>query len=83
MILPLLLSCMLCGHLHATQENDGLIASPEPDWPQWRGTRRDAVSGEKGLLTAWPEQGPPLRWKVGGLGVGWASPIVVGGAVYV
>ena len=60
-----------------------MIASPERGWPQWRGPRRDAISGEKGLLTAWPESGPPLRWKVGGLGVGWASPIVVGGTIYV
>ena len=57
---------------------DGLIASPDPDWPQWRGPRRDGISDEKGLLPSWPEGGPKLLWKVDGLGRGWSSPIVVG-----
>jgi len=62
---------------------DGLIASPEPGWPQWRGPRRDGTSDEKGLLPSWPDDGPRLMWKVDGLGRGWSSPIVVGGQVYV
>jgi len=61
----------------------GLIASPEPDWPQWRGPRRDGISDEKGLLAEWPEDGPKLLWRVGGLGKGWSSPIVVNGTLYV
>jgi len=61
----------------------GLIASPEPGWPQWRGPRRDGVSDEKGLLGSWPEGGPKLVWKVDGLGRGWSSPIVVGERLYV
>ncbi len=62
---------------------DGLIASPEPGWPQWRGLRRDGVSDEAGLLASWPEGGPKLLWKVDGLGTGWSSPIVVGRRLYV
>jgi len=62
---------------------DGLIASPEPGWPQWRGPRRDGVSEEKGLLPSWPEGGPRLLWKLTRLGIGWSSPIVVGERVYV
>ena len=62
---------------------DGLIASPEPGWPQWRGPRRDGVSDEKGLLGSWPEGGPTLAWKIDGLGRGWSSPIVVGERLYV
>jgi len=64
-------------------EPDGLIASPEPDWPQWRGPRRDAIWDEKGLLPSWPKGGPQLLWKVGGLGQGWSSPIVVGKTLYI
>jgi len=67
----------------AGKADDGLIASPEPGWPQWRGPRRDGVSDEKGLLPAWPEGGPELLWKFGELGRGWSSPIVVGQHVYV
>ena len=62
---------------------DGLIASSEPDWPQWRGPRRDGISGEKGLLQSWPEDGPELLWKIGGLGTGWSSPIIVGQRIYI
>jgi outer membrane protein assembly factor BamB len=62
---------------------DGLIASPEPDWPQWRGPRRDGISSEKGLLPNWPPDGPRLLWKKEGLGTGWSSPIVVGQRLYV
>ncbi|UCG46415.1 MAG: PQQ-binding-like beta-propeller repeat protein [Phycisphaerales bacterium] len=62
---------------------EGLIASPEPDWPQWRGPRRDGISDEKGLLSNWPEGGPKLLWKVEGLGRGWSSPVIVGGRLYI
>ena len=62
---------------------DGPIASPEPDWPQWNGPRRDSISGEKGLLPRWPERGPRLVWKIGNLGVGWSSPIIVRDRLYV
>jgi outer membrane protein assembly factor BamB len=62
---------------------DGLIRSPEPGWPQWRGPRRDGISEEKGLLGSWPENGPKPLWKIAGLGTGWSSPIVTGGRLYV
>lgn len=58
-----------------------LVPSKEPGWPQWRGPRRDGVSDEKGLLQSWPAGGPPLLWKVEGLGKGWSSPIVTHGTV--
>ncbi len=62
---------------------EGLVASAESGWPQWRGLRRDGVADEKGLLARWPEGGPKLLWKVDGLGRGWSSPIVVGERLYV
>jgi outer membrane protein assembly factor BamB len=61
----------------------GLIASPEPDWPQWRGPRRDGISDEKGLLQSWPDGGPKLVWKIDGMGKGWSSPIIVGKRIYI
>ncbi len=70
--------------LHAADDMpEGLIASPEPGWPQWRGLRRDGISDEKGLLKSWPEGGPALQWKVTGLGIGWSSPIIVGERIYI
>ena len=56
--------------------SDGLISSPEPGWPQWRGPARDGISHEKGLLTRWPINGPQLLWKTKGLGKGWSSPVI-------
>src|SRR5208282_5490764 len=62
---------------------DGLIASPEPDWPQWRGPRRDGISDEKDLLPQWPEGGLRRIWKVDNLGRGWSSPIIVRDRLYI
>jgi len=76
------LALTACGTA-AAAEAGKLIASSEPDWPQWRGQRRDAVSDETGLLNAWPEAGPKLLWKATGLGRGWCSPIVTGGTLYI
>jgi outer membrane protein assembly factor BamB len=93
-LIPLLLaSASLCSVSvsHAGQaplaENDkgpdGLIALPEEGWPQWRGPRRDGISNERGLLANWPVAGPRLLWKAEGIGRGWSSPIVTGGAVFI
>ena len=71
------------GEVPLEAKLDGLIASPEPDWPQWRGPRRDGISDEKGLLTTWPKDGPRLVWKIGNLGRGWSSPIIVRERLYI
>ncbi len=63
--------------------SDGPIASPELDWPQWNGPRRDGISAERGLLTKWPDGGPKLIWKIGNLGRGWSSPIIVRDRLYI
>lgn len=80
-----LILCLLAVPACAVAETviEGLIASPEPDWPQWRGPRRNGISSEKGLLQSWPENGPPLLWKIDGLGKGWSSPIIVGENLYI
>ena len=33
------------------------------DWPQFLGPNQDSKSPETGILTDWPEQGPPLVWQ--------------------
>ncbi len=62
---------------------DGLIASPESGWPQWRGPRRDGISGQRNLLPAWPQGGPKLLWRIDGLGAGWSSPIITGDRLFI
>jgi outer membrane protein assembly factor BamB len=60
-----------------------LLSIRAGDWPGWRGPDRTGVAAEKGLLTAWPEEGPKLLWSITGLGGGYASPAVVGGRIFV
>ncbi|MFQ5505781.1 MAG: PQQ-binding-like beta-propeller repeat protein [Planctomycetota bacterium] len=52
------------------------------EWNQWRGPRRDGLSPDEGLLTEWPEQGPPLAWKATGLGQGFSSVSFAGSLVF-
>ncbi len=46
----------------------GTVKAAPGDWPQWRGPNRDGISMETGLLKEWPADGPPLLWKIKGLG---------------
>jgi outer membrane protein assembly factor BamB len=59
------------------------ISGPAADWPQWRGPNRDGLSQEKGLLQAWPQEGPKLVWKATDIGSGYSTPSVVGDRLYV
>src|SRR5213592_1051931 len=52
------------------------------DWPQWQGPDRNAISKETGLLKEWPKDGPPLAWKVKGLGGGDSAPAVAAGRIF-
>lgn len=52
------------------------------DWPQWQGPDRNAISKETGLLKEWPKDGPPLAWKITGLGGGDSAPSVAAGRLY-
>jgi outer membrane protein assembly factor BamB len=52
------------------------------DWSRWRGVNNDGISLETGLLTEWPEGGPPLAWRTKGLGGGYASVAVADGKIY-
>ena len=51
-----------------------------PDWPQWRGPNRDGVAASFKEPASWPER-LTRKWKVE-VGLGYATPIVVGNRVY-
>jgi hypothetical protein len=53
------------------------------DWPQWRGLNRDGISPETGLLDTWSKDGPPLLWKIQGLGEGYSSAAISGGRLFI
>lgn len=60
----------------------GAVTAKLGEWPQWRGPGRDGISAEKGLLDHWPEEGPPLVWKVEGLGEGFSSVAIADGKIF-
>lgn len=51
------------------------------DWPWLYGPRRDHTSEQKGLLRAWPQEGPKVLWTVP-MGAGFGGPAVSGRNVY-
>ena len=51
-----------------------------PDWPQWRGPRRDGTLTSFTEPKAWPET-LTQRWKVP-VGDGYATPIIVGNRIF-
>jgi len=63
--------CILCAATIATQA---------ADWPQWRGPNRDGVAGSFTEPARWPEK-ITERWKTT-VGAGHASPVLVGGRIY-
>ncbi|MBM3237774.1 alcohol dehydrogenase [Candidatus Poribacteria bacterium] len=67
--------CLL-GTLHA-------INIQAVDCSQWRGPERNGVSKETGLLKEWPEDGPKLLWSVEGIGIGFSSPSIANGILYI
>jgi len=52
------------------------------DWPQWQGPERNAISKERGLLQEWTQAGPPLAWKIKGIGGGYSAPSIAEGRIF-
>ena len=59
-----------------------VMAQATASWPQWRGSNRDGISNETGLLKQWPADGPPLVWKATGAGGGYSSLSISNGKLY-
>jgi RNA polymerase sigma factor (sigma-70 family) len=60
---------------------DPAIREPGGDWPQWRGRDRDGVVHDVTVPAKWPRT-LTQEWRVP-VGDGVASPVVVGGSIYV
>lgn len=61
-----------------------LLAATRPcpgDWPQFRGPDGDGASATAGLPTHWSDT-EGVAWKTPIPGLGWSSPVVAGGRVY-
>jgi outer membrane protein assembly factor BamB len=51
------------------------------DWPSFLGAHGNSVSTEKGILTPWPKQGPPVVWECK-VGAGYAAPAISRGRLF-
>ena len=54
---------------------------PSPDWTEWRGPARDGAIPSFTAPASWPDQ-LTQKWKVT-VGLGYATPLVVGNRLYV
>jgi outer membrane protein assembly factor BamB len=77
-----LIALALCLVAVAADKRPLTSGAAGSNWPQWRGANRDGISSETGLLDEWPSDGPPLLWKVSGLGRGFSSLSIAGGRIY-
>jgi len=50
---------------------------------QWRGTNRDGIYNETGLLNSWPAEGPKLLWETEMIGNGYGSPVIWNNKLYI
>ena len=53
------------------------------DWPRWRGANHDDISTETGLLQTWPSGGPKRLWLSKDIGIGYSTPAVAKGKLFI
>lgn len=70
------------GTAAASASNPAAAEAQRGDWSRWRGPNGDGISYETGLLNEWPAEGPPLVWRVKGVGGGYSSVAIAGGKIY-
>jgi outer membrane protein assembly factor BamB len=59
-----------------------VVARAADEWPQFRGANYDDISADTGLMKQWPSQGPPLAWKITGIGLGYSGVSIGKGRIY-
>lgn len=72
-------ACFCAGWLFAPFTSSIMAEDQGGQWFQWRGPNRDGISQEKGLMKSWPEAGPPVSFRVKGLGKGMSSVAIADG----
>lgn len=58
------------------------VAVRADDWPQWRGSNRDGIWRESGILESFPAGGLKIHWRAR-VGLGYSGPVVAQGRVFV
>jgi outer membrane protein assembly factor BamB len=59
------------------------IPASAQDYPTFRGANRDGHSPDTGLAKEWPSGGPPLAWKMNGIGGGYSGVVTFGDKLFV
>ncbi len=72
---------MLVGTAHAAAQDLPSVALAKENWPEFRGPGGQGHSVERGLPLEWGE-GKNVAWKTPVAGLGWSSPVVAGGRVW-
>jgi outer membrane protein assembly factor BamB len=68
------IACLLCSVIVAS-------VSASEDWPSFRGPTGQGHSSDRNLPVEWSES-RNIAWKVPVVGLGWSSPVVAGGRVW-
>ena len=89
--LLLILCALLVGAADASAQDPSPVLSAvasakaealaKEDWPEFRGPGGQGHSAERGLPLEWSE-GKNVAWKTPVPGLGWSSPVVAGGRVW-
>jgi len=78
----ILLTCLSALALIVLATHGADLPSQSSQWPQWRGIHRDGISPDTGLAQQWSPDGPPLTWKINGLGPGYSSVSICNGLIF-
>jgi len=57
------------------------VSAPQAEWPEFRGPGAQGHSAERGLPVEWSET-KNVAWKTPVAGLGWSSPVVANGRVW-
>src|SRR5664279_3039010 len=57
------------------------FSSASQEWPDWRGSNREGIWKDTGIVTKFKNNTIPLKWSIP-CGSGYSGPTVSGGKVY-
>ncbi len=80
-MLRLTMISVLMLHLFLSAATAQVVTVKGP-WPQFHGPARNNLSPDTGLMTKWPDGGPPLVWDTRGAGRGYASLAITDNRLY-
>ena len=73
----LLMAWLMCASAAAAGDKTAWSGPGVADWPHWAGPKGNCTTDEKGLLKAWPPEGPSVLWRIR-VGTGSNHPSVAG-----